>query len=368
MTRLISIGIEPAKLPSEKADTPTSMQSTYPKPRESIFNLTLVERAAAMLQSWKVTSRRRKLENGHIRLIPQRASGLRVLRPDDVTLVVLCHDGRHFLPSFLKHYRTMGVTRFLVVDDQSTDGSREYLAVQDDVDMFVSNVRYRDASRGRIWREQLMTMHGVDRWYVNIDIDEYLIYEDCEHRKIGDFTAALDRQGILRCPAPMIDCYPDGPVDGAVFDGSTDAMPWAVAPLFDGSGYAITKTNRAFSMRGGVRSRTFEAEAELMKYPLIYWRDGDSLGVSIHQPVPYQLNFSPIFGVLLHFKFFSDMESRAKAAVSDNQYYDNAREYRKMATAMADGGGDLDFRSPVSIPFRGSKDLMERGFFQPAWR
>lgn len=50
--------------------------------------------------------------------------------------VALTHNEMRILPEFLAHYRRLGVDRFFLVDDHSTDGSRDYLMAQDDVTLY----------------------------------------------------------------------------------------------------------------------------------------------------------------------------------------------------------------------------------------
>ena len=45
----------------------------------------------------------------------------------------MCRNERLRLPAFLNHYRSLGVDEFLVIDNDSSDGSTEYLAAQADV-------------------------------------------------------------------------------------------------------------------------------------------------------------------------------------------------------------------------------------------
>lgn len=333
-----------------------------PSPNFDLYRLSVMDRVLCAWESRKVLSRRRR-EGGNVNIFPLRES-IRPLQPDDIPLIFLTHNDRRFLPSFLKHYRELGVTRFICVDDQSTDGTRELLIAEPDVDVFGSDVRYRDARRGRLWREALFAMYGENRWYLNVDSDEYLVYQDCEIRALPEFISALEKRGIERCPAPMIDLYPNRDLQTAHFDGSTDQMPWEVAPLLDGSGYRLTMDKRALTLRGGMRARLFNVEAELMKYPLLFWRKGYSLGISIHQPAPYHLNFAPIYGVLLHFKFFSDTAERAREAVKDGQYFSGASEYKKIVRFM-ESNVHSSIESRASIRYCGSEDLSDRGFFVP---
>ncbi|TDR35685.1 glycosyltransferase family 2 protein [Aquamicrobium defluvii] len=339
----------------------------YPDPlqQSDLSRLTTLEMLRCDWDARRVLSRRRRedKELGYVRIYLLGGGPVRPLTGNDLPLIFLTHNDRRFVRSFLAHYRALGVTRFICVDDASADGTREALLAEPDVDVFGSTVRYRDARRGRIWRELLFAIYGPDRWYLNVDSDEYLVYEDCDHRTLPDLIEALERRGIERCPAPMLDAYPPGTIAAATFEGLDDIMPWQVASSIDGGGYRLTKERRALSLAGGMRERVFDAGLELMKYPLIYWRQGYSLGVSIHQPLPYRHNFAPIFGALLHFKFFNDAASMARKAIADQQYFNNAQAYNAIAQVL-DTSDEVSFISPQSFSYAGPNDLIDRGFMQ----
>lgn len=338
----------------------------YPTPEQKAnpFRLTLAERLLCDWESYKVLSRRRREDKSltGIEIYPLGGDVL-PLGNDDLPLIFLTHNDRRFIRSFLAHYRKLGVTRFICVDDASDDGTREALIAEPDVDVFGSNVRYREARRGRIWRERLLSTYGSDRWYLNVDSDEYLVYADCDRYPLPKLISVLEKMGIERCPAPMLDAYPPGAIAAATFEGLDDTMPWKVAASIDGCGYRLTRKRRALSLAGGMRERVFDTGLELMKYPLMYWRQGYSLGVSIHQPLPYRHNHAPIFGALLHFKFFSDAASMARKAVADQQYFNNAQAYNAIAQVL-DTLDDVSFVSRQSFSYAGPNDLIERGFMQ----
>ena len=58
------------------------------------------------------------------------------------TLTGLLHNEMFFLPEFLKHYRNLGVKRFIFLDDRSTDKTIDFLHEQEDVMVMQSKRRY----------------------------------------------------------------------------------------------------------------------------------------------------------------------------------------------------------------------------------
>lgn len=287
-----------------------------------------------------------------------------VLRPEDIPVIVVAHNERRLLPAFLNYYRALGVTRFAVVDDSSTDGSPEYLAAQPDVDLWTSSVRYGEADRGRYWREHLFSHYGRNRWYLVVDVDEFLIFDGSDAGVfLADFIGCLERRGITRCAAPMIDAYPAGPIDNARIDLDAEQMPWQVATHVDATGYRLRRGKTALELTGGARHRLFDSSAEMMKYPLIRVDEIFGIGKSIHRPIASERNFDGIFGILLHFKIDSSTLERSKCAILDKQYYREAREYKKIldnehifrASALFEG----------SMKIGTSKEFIRHGFFLP---
>ncbi len=301
-----------------------------------------------------------------MRLSPLRAGGVRPLAKDDIPLIFLVHDDRRFMRSLLAHYRGLGVTRFLCVDDRSTDGTREFLTGEPDVDVFESDVRYRDAKRGRLWREALVGLHGFDRWYLNVDSDEYLIYEDSEHRSLRDLFVFSSAVGSSAFRHPCWTCIPPRRRAPAAFDGSDERMPWQVAGWFDGTGYRVTKQRRGLSVRGGMRERLFGGEPELVKYPCCSGARGYILGSTIHQPMPFPMNFAPIYGMLLHFKFFTTsrrwLAPRSPTGSISPAHASISGSWRRSKA----GSGSISMCAD-SRAFEGSRSLIDNGFIEPVF-
>lgn len=342
--------------------------SQTPYPFESheaalrVTTRTLFQRLATWYETFRV-SRRESRRSSEISLQCISRKGQASLYPDELPLVFLVRNDRQLLPSFLWHYRKLGVTRFICVDDASSDGSREYLLEQDDVDLWVSQVRFKEARRGRLWREKLFSLYGAGRWYVNVDSDEFLIYNDFESKNLWSLVHSLEAQKFLRMPAPMLDMYPTD-LQSARLEKLSHFAPWEIADHFDGDGYVVTTTKRGLSVKGGVRAREFGLGLELVKYPLIYWDLECLFGPTIHQPLPYDRNFVPVMGVLLHFKFFSNYADVVRRAAEGGQYFNNSSAYSAILETMQKSGS-LRLHSEISKKYTGADQMVSLGFCVP---
>ena len=144
----------------------------YPFKDRPHFQRSAFKKLATWYETFRITSRERRQKTT---VDMSKIGDIVPLRPNDLPLVFITHNDMTLISKFLLHYRKLGVTRFICVDDISKDGTREYLLEQSDVDVWTSPVRYSDARRGRRWREQLFGIYGLNRWYLHVDSDEFLV-------------------------------------------------------------------------------------------------------------------------------------------------------------------------------------------------
>jgi hypothetical protein len=294
------------------------------------------------------------------RRVPVRAlTRRRPLASADLPLILVTRNHAALLPAFLRHYRSLGVTRFIVLDDRSSDGTRDILAGCDDVDLWSSDVRYATARHGLAWVERLVRTYGRRRWYVHVDSDEFLVYDGMNRHRLPALCGWLTLRGERRLLAPLVDCYPAGPLSTAAL--APDRWPWEVATHFDAAGYEIATHVRTTAFFGGPRARVFGVRPQLAKFPLQYWDRRTCLPRTPHTPYPYVRNFGTIAGAVLHFKFFDDFPERVRAAVADQQYWQGATEYRAY-DAFLRRVPDPIFVADVSRAYTGVGDLVELGY------
>lgn len=289
------------------------------------------------------------------------------LADSEIALIALCRDNIDIVEAFLDHYRALGVDRFILVDDRSGDGTIEHLAAQPDVDLHVSDLRYSEAARGRLWRETLLERYGRNRWYLNIDIDEFLVFPSAYGTSLRSLIVAMEERGEKHLWAPMLDMLPDTSGD---FDierikqadrFSTFPEMLEACPYFDKSGYQWTFKTRQQHLVGGVRQRIFDQTLELTKYPLLYADRHTNFGLTIHAPMPYWRNIVPTRGVLVHFKYLPGFLTRTRDAVTDGQYFNEADAYRG-ALDKFESGSVQWVDDDETIRFENADQLARLGF------
>lgn len=274
------------------------------------------------------------------------------------------------LEYWLAHYRTLGVTHFLIVDNASDDGTAEYLAKQTDVSLWSTPDSYKASRFGVDWLTCLQMKFGVGRWCLTVDADELLVYPDCEARGLNDLTAHLDATGRDAFGALMLDMYPKGPVGQVQYH--TGADPVQTVPWFDADNYRA-KLHPVYGnlwIQGGVRDRVFfgsepERSPTLNKTPLVKWRRGYAYVTSTHQILPRRLNEvfdlggrANVSGVLLHTKFLPNIGEKSAEELTRAQHFENSDLYQPYYRALID---DPDLWFEGSVKYKDTEQLEELG-------
>ena len=65
------------------------------------------------------------------------------IAPGAILLCATLRNEKVRLPFFLRYYRDLGIDHFLIIDNGSDDGSREYLAEQPDVSVWTTDASYK---------------------------------------------------------------------------------------------------------------------------------------------------------------------------------------------------------------------------------
>ena len=274
------------------------------------------------------------------------------------------------LEHWLSHYRALGVAHFLVVDNDSTDGSADFLADQPDVSLWTTPNSYKASRFGVDWLTCLQWRYGVGRWCLTVDADELLVYPEVEGRSVSDLTAHLDQFGRVSFGALMLDLYPKGSVGGVDYSPGQD--PVDVIPWFDADNYRA-KIHPVFDnlwIQGGVRDRVFfgsqpERAPTLNKTPLVKWQRGYAYVTSTHQILPRRLSDvydlgrgDRVSGVLLHTKFLPNIAEKSAEEVTRKQHFENSDLYQPYYAALME---EPDLWSPTSVRYEGPDQLERLG-------
>lgn len=270
--------------------------------------------------------------------------------PSDILVFSTLWNEKARLPYFLDYYRKLGVNHFFFVDNDSTDGGREYLQDQPDTSVWTTTASYKRSKFGVDWLNGLKAKYADGHWVLVVDVDELLVYPFCDTRPLRALTDWLDAASIKSFGTMLLGMYPKGKIQHARIREGKD--PVKTASFFDASNYFIEKNKKYGNLwiQGGPRQRSFfrdklQFAPALNKTPLVKWSKGYVYVSSTHTLLPRGLNLvydewggQKPCGVLLHTKFMNTFSEKAEEKMKRKQHYAASREYR---TYLKQLNGDL---------------------------
>ena len=285
----------------------------------------------------RVAHLRARIKGREMRVVSDRT--LQVAKGAIILLCTLRNE-RIRLPYFMHYYRDLGVDHFFFVDNDSTDGSREYLAAQPDVSLWTTAGSYKRSHFGVDWLAHLQRRLCHDHWCLTVDVDEFLVYPFCETRPLRALTDWLDACAVRSFSAMMLDMYPKGPIIAQPYHEGQN--PFEIAQWFDSGNYTFSRNPQMGNLwiQGGPRTRVFFAEhpgqaPALNKVPLVRWQHSYAYVSSTHAILPRGLNLvyderggEKASGVLLHAKFLDTFATKAEEEMRRGQHYANSQEYK----------------------------------------
>lgn len=250
------------------------------------------------------------------------------------------------LPYFLEYYRNLGADHFFFVDNDSTDGSVDYLAQQPDVSVWHTRKSYKSSRFGVDWLNWLQYKYADGHWALVVDPDEFFIYPFCDTRPLHALTDWLDASTITSFGAMLLDMYPKGRIDAQPYKKGQD--PLEIASWFDSGNYSISKNKHYGNLwiQGGPRARAFFPDSPinapaLNKIPLVKWSKKYTYVSSTHMLLPRGLNLvydewggEKASGILLHTKFLDTFSAKAAEELSRGQHYNGSSEYKAYADTL----------------------------------
>lgn len=285
---------------------------------------------------------------------------VRSYRSAPLVLIAVVKNELELLPSLLDHYRQLGVDLFVIIDNNSEDGSIEFLSNQPDVDLYRVDRKFVWQSK-QGWINRVVADYGYHRWYIYVDADEHIVFDGDQSYHFADVIALAERRGIRRVRGMLVDMYANGPLLGAPFD---PAKPlWKSYPMFDSDGYVEHKFKEIISRKGGPRTRLIRPNRnnfnpEMSKYPLFKISAGEFMA-NPHHIYPYADNFiSPCYLGILHFKFTPNFSRKMNIAIAEKTYWNGSEEYRAYRDLLK-LSPELSFCYQGSATFVSARDLIE---------
>ena len=250
--------------------------------------------------------------------------------PDNAEpIVVLCvKNDLERIQMLVNHYRQCGVRRFAFLDNNSDDGTLEWLMEQEDIDLYKTRQKYHTAVKEG-WINRLISYYGFDRWYIVTDSDELMAWIGMERHNVSELIRYAESRGIKRFKGLTLDAYTN---DEAF--GNTENIRRDYRFVDTDSYYVKTVpmgTATLDQFYGGPRYRLMGVTVPLSKYPLVFFEKG-TISVSAHYFYPLELNnVDHCYVGILHYKFTDkDREEYKKRAQDNSGFSTNGKHYKQM--------------------------------------
>ena len=237
------------------------------------------------------------------------------------TLIVVVKNELDRMKLFMEHYRRLGVRQFIIVDNDSTDGTREYLAKQPGTRVYLVEEPFQTQKK-QAWIEKVLAITGYNRWYIVVDSDELLDYVGSETHSIEELIKHQKKKGKIRLQGYMVDMYSEAPL--FALQCSYEKIP-QVFLLFDKNSYAEEKPNK---ISGGPRSRLFGLKMLLSKQSIFYFLPEMIYANSHYVYLPGSKSYEENVFVIKHYKFFESDRAVYEDHVKKGNYYNGSQKYK----------------------------------------
>jgi len=276
--------------------------------------------------------------------------------PGEVLLFTVLRNEVRRLPWFLSVYRTLGVDRFIVIDNDSTDGGTEFLLDQPDVHLFHTTDSYARAWSGMRWINQFVERFGAGHWCLYVDVDERLVFPGVEESGLPPLLRHMERKGHDALRAFMLDMH--GPTSGYRPEYRSGMDPLPLYPYFDKTHHRYGAVRCPYwHVTGGIR-RIDGNSHNLTKTPII--RGGGVIRFlsSSHQTTPATV--SDVSGVLLHFKLAGGPDQWSETTIGD-RLPGCIRRHQRDSLGVTSEDGDVPLVGESTVRYRSSRQLVDLG-------
>lgn len=293
---------------------------------------------------------------------------------EKIAIFSLIKNEIYLLPHFLDYYRKMGIKNFCFFDDNSSDGTLEYLFKENDCTIIQSPTKFGEVvgmqKNGIPLRFCTFLKINVaefflpHQWTLIVDLDEFLVLPR-GYLDIHQLIFRLEEKKQYYLPAPMVTFYPEY-LSRRHYSAALN--PFLVCLFFDKGPYYINWELGIHPQKlpMGIELRLYEKlvkkNSDLSKYRYIarnYKIPIVRHGKDVKRLCDHSINLKPslnIMGTLAHFKFTPNIDEKVSRAIESKAYHNNSVNYLFYKHAL-EHLSDESLLSPVSVKFTGVESL-----------
>ena len=251
----------------------------------------------------------------------------------DVSVLCVVKNGEYYLPSFFKHYRAIGITRFVFLDNGSEDNTIAILENEPDVLIVSCDLPYK--IYWHHFKRYLFEYYGKNRWNLIVDIDEFFDYPYSSHISLNTLVKYCDENQYDSVIGQMIDLFPNENI--LDINRSTDFVKSHVYFSVDGiikkdiesitgDRNDISNLNIKYHMSGWRNDKFGVGEVMLTKHVLVKHNNKVKL---VHDHFVLDSRVADFSAVIKHYKFHNGFKKYVDQAVLDGNHFNNSSEYIK---------------------------------------
>lgn len=290
---------------------------------------------------------------------------------NEIRLFVVARNEEVRLPYFFHYYSELGVNRFFLIDNDSSDRTVEISLKTKNVHVFQITESFKNFWH---WVEYLLENYGMNQWCLVVDVDELFSYPYAESLPLPKLTEYLDINHCTAVKSFLLDMYSKKSINTTEYVQGTN--PLKACPYFE-SGFR-KKVQKFFdpkhnswyiydSVYGGVRERVFGQIGKynwsycLSKISLLKYSDDVYLSEGMHT-----LNggcFSDIEGITFHTKFLFDFVQRAFIESEREVHFCDGIEY-KFYSHHLNLSPELSLYKEKSIRYKDTSQLVKLGIMK----
>lgn len=272
------------------------------------------------------------------------------------------------LPYFIEYYQKLGVDRFYLMDNNSTDNTIKILSENNDVNILKTKDSYINHW---YWMEYMLETFGRNHWCIVVDIDELFSYPNVEKISIPQLCRFLEKSNSNAVRALLLDMYSDKSVKD--IDYIPGQNPLSSISFFDNTHYEVSfpyfdrykwETFNSTHYTGGMRERVFGKSipaTSLNKFPLFKFTKDVYLGQGMHAINGARV--SDLQGIVFHTKFLGDAIIEAEEESIREQHFNNAAYYKDFKREF-DRNPDLCLANAQSIRYESLDQLVDLGLMK----
>ena len=270
-------------------------------------------------------------------------------RPTSPMVLVVVKDEIERMRLFFEHYRALGVHQFLIIDNNSTDGTREFASAQKDARVYLIDELFQTQKK-IVWIRKVLALTGYNRWYVVVDSDELLDYVGSENHTLENLIDSRPEPECDYMQGFLVDMYADNPV----FSVSCNYKDIPhVFNLFDTDSYY---KEDPMSVYGGPRHRVFGVSILLIKQSVFLFKPETIYRCPHYLFAKNMKSCDGFCYILRHYKFLEKDLLSYEDRVNRKGFHKNSLEY-KIIMEQLKSSSDVSFVYQGSTRYNDSESL-----------